>query len=150
MIFDPNNYPTLFIRGNSVNSGFTTNIRKNHAYSQLTNVLVCKLHFTIISRLDSYVTRMLLVCTRMLLVYTRMLLVCSFSHDPILKQFTFQSPKFFQGFINNNKRRSLFPYLGAFTRGSIPTVVVGKAERDRHIRISSARGHVTCSVITMK
>ena len=95
-------------------------------------------------------TRMLLVCTRMLLVCTRMLLVCSFSHHPILKQFTFQSPKFLQGFINNNKRRSLFPCLGAFARGSIPTVVVGKAERDRHIRISSSRGHVTCSVITMK
>ena len=76
-----------------------------------------------------------------------MLLVCSFSHDPILKQFTFQSTKFLQSFINNNKRRSLFPCHGASTSGSIPTAVIGEAERDRHVGISC---YVTCSVKTMK
>ena len=34
MLFDPKNYPNLFVRGKSVNLGFTTNIRKNHAYIQ--------------------------------------------------------------------------------------------------------------------
>ena len=119
----------------------------NHAYSHLTNVFVYNLHITIFSRVRLHVTRLLLLCTWMLLVCTRMLLVCSFSHDPILKQFTFQSPKFLQSFINNNKRRSLFPCLGASTSGSIPTAVVGEAERDRHVGISCC---VTCSVITMK
>ena len=39
MLFDPQNYPNLFIRGKSVNLCFTTNIRKNHAYNQRTKRL---------------------------------------------------------------------------------------------------------------
>ena len=38
-LFDPKNYPNLFIRGKSVNLWFTTNIRKNHAYNQRTKRL---------------------------------------------------------------------------------------------------------------
>ena len=39
MLFDPKNYPNLFIPGKSVNLWFTTNIRKNHAYNQRTKRL---------------------------------------------------------------------------------------------------------------
>ena len=34
MLFDPKNYPKLYIRGKSVNLWFTNIIRKNHAYNQ--------------------------------------------------------------------------------------------------------------------
>ena len=39
MLFDPKNYPNLFIRGKSVNLWFTNIIRKNHAYNQRTKRL---------------------------------------------------------------------------------------------------------------
>ena len=39
MLFDPKNYPNLFIRGKSVNLLFTNIIRKNHAYNQRTKRL---------------------------------------------------------------------------------------------------------------
>ena len=39
MLFDPKNYPKLFIRGKSVNLWFTNIIRKNHAYNQRTKRL---------------------------------------------------------------------------------------------------------------
>ena len=39
MLFDPKNYPNLFIRGKSVNLWFTTNITKDHAYNQTTKRL---------------------------------------------------------------------------------------------------------------
>ena len=38
-IFDPKNYPKLFIRGKSVNLWFANIIRKNHAYNQRTKRL---------------------------------------------------------------------------------------------------------------
>ena len=134
MLFNPNNYPNLFIRGKSVNSGFTSNIRimPIHIYTMYSHITCIVPYLVECARILLVCTRMLLVCTRMLLVGTRMLLVGCFCHDAILKQFTFQSPKFLQSFINNNKRRSLYPCLGASTSGSIPTAVVGEAERDCH------------------
>ena len=36
MLFDPKNYPKLFIRGKRVNLWFTNIIRKRHAYNQRT------------------------------------------------------------------------------------------------------------------
>ena len=39
MLFDPKNYPNLFIRGKSVNLWFTTIIRKNYTYNQRTKRL---------------------------------------------------------------------------------------------------------------
>ena len=36
MLFDPKNYPKLFIRGKSVKLWFTNIIRENHAYHQRT------------------------------------------------------------------------------------------------------------------
>ena len=39
MLFDPKNYPNLFIRGKSVNLWFTNIIRKNHVYNQRTKRL---------------------------------------------------------------------------------------------------------------
>ena len=39
MLFDPKNYPKLFIRGESVHLWFTNIIRKNHAYNQRTKRL---------------------------------------------------------------------------------------------------------------
>ena len=39
MLFDPKNYPNLFIRGKGVKLWFTNIIRKNHAYNQRTKRL---------------------------------------------------------------------------------------------------------------
>ena len=39
MLFDPKNYPNLFIPGKSVNLWYTNIIRKNHAYNQRTKRL---------------------------------------------------------------------------------------------------------------
>ena len=39
MLFDPKNYPNLFIRGKSVNLWFAKIIRRNHAYNQRTKRL---------------------------------------------------------------------------------------------------------------